>query len=294
MTIRALARLALVCICATAPALAQQPPPPQTVSQYRWQAGDERLNRFTAIHTDDGAAVMLLTDQGALVAGRVQRGPAGAISGVEIRAIRYLRDQVGAPLSGPWRDAQGIAVTADGRIFVSFEGHGRVWAYAAPGAPATALPTHPDFARLSVGAGLSALAVSRSGVVYAIPQRAARMTYGIPSYHYWNDEWAGSFRLPTDGDFFPVAADIGPDGHLYLLERADNGGGRRAQLRRFVLQGSRIDAGAVVMRSAAGEFGELRGLSVWRGRDGGLRALMVSHARVPGQPSMLVEVVLPR
>jgi len=288
MSARALALLAFV--CAVAPAVAQEAPP-HVLSHIEWQATDERLHRFTAIHTRDGVDIMLLTDRGILAQGRLERGRDGQITGIEPREIRYLRDPDGAPLVGPWRNAQGIAVGEDGRIFVSFEGYGRVWAYSAADAPATGMPTHTDFQRLTVGAGLSALAISRSGVLYAVPQRAARMTYGIPSYHFWNGEWAGSFRLPTDGQFYPVSADIGPDGRLYLLERQHGTHGPRAQLRRFVLQGSRIDAGTVVMRSAAGQFGVLSGVSVWQSGNGALRALMTGYAQ--GRASAFVEVMLP-
>ncbi len=288
--------LVMACIGAIAPApmLAQDVPTPQVLSHLRWQSEDERLQRFTAIHTDDGAEVLLLNDLGVLARGRLERGRDGQITGVDTRAIRYLRDPEGVPLTGPWRNAQGLAAGRDGRIFVSFEGFGRVWSYAAPDAPASTLPVHQDFSRLTVGAGLSALAISRSGVLYAVPERAARMTHGIPSYHFWNGEWVGSFRLPTDGQFHPVGADIGPDGRLYLLERARGPEGLRMQLRRFVLQGSRIDAGTVVMRSAGGQFGELSGVSVWQAGNGALRALMTSYTRAPQRTTAIVEVALPR
>lgn len=289
---RTLCLLALVGFAV--PAFAQDVPLPQILSQAQWQPEDARLQRFTAIHTSDGASMLLLTDQGVLAQAGLERGREGQITGIALREIRYLRDPQGDALTGPWRNAQGIAVGGDGRIFVAFEGHDRVWSYAAPDAPAITLPLHPDFSRLTLGAGLSALAISRSGVLHAVPERAARMTYGIPTYHYWNDEWAGSFRLPSDGNFYPVGADIGPDDRLYLLERENGGEGRRVQLRRFVLRGSRIDAGTVVMRSAAGQFGDLSGVSVWQDANGALRALMTSYVSVAGQGSAFVEVALPR
>ncbi|WP_333827039.1 esterase-like activity of phytase family protein [Pararhodobacter sp.] len=284
-----------------APALAQDaaapappPPAPQVLSQLFWQASDARLQRFTGIDTDDGVAVIMVTDEGVLAQGRLERAGDGRITGVQPQQIRYLRDPDGAPLTGPRRNAQAVALGDGGRIFVAFQGYGRVLAYAAPDASATQLAGHPDFARLTVGAGLTGLAVSRSGVLYAIPERAARMTYGTPSYHFWNGEWAGSFRLPADGQFHPVGADIGPDGRLYILERERAAEGRRVQLRRFILQGSRIDAGTVVMRSAFGQFSDLSGVSVWGRGNGPLRALMTGYARGPGARSEIVELFLPR
>lgn len=286
----------MVMASGAAPAFAQDPaqPAPQLLSHLTWQTEDERLQRFTAIDTRDGVGVLLLTDQGVVVTAQLARAFDGQIASIEPRTIQYLRDPEGQPLDGPWRNAQGVAIGGDGRIFVAFEGYGRVWSYDAPDAPAIALPVHADFARLGVGVGLSGLAVSRSGVLYAIPQRPARMTNGTPSYHFWNGEWEGSFRLPSDGEFHPVGADIGPDDRLYVLERESGAGGYRNQVRRFVLQGSRIDAGTVVIRSVYGQFGDLSGLTVWQGSNGGLRLLMVSHVNGPAAGGEIVEFALPR
>jgi len=91
-----------------------------------------------------------------------------------------------------------------------------------------------------------------------------------------------------------VGADIGPDGRLYVLEREHGAQGYRAQVRRFVLEGSRIDAGTVVMRSAFGQFGDLAGVSVWRARGGDLRLLMVGHANGSEAGGEIIEIALPR
>ncbi|KPQ06285.1 MAG: hypothetical protein HLUCCA12_11290 [Rhodobacteraceae bacterium HLUCCA12] len=296
-------RAALACVMIgsawpAAPSFAQVSVAPsaplvQTESRFAWQPADDRLRRFTALDTTDGMIVTLLTDRGVVARVRLRRRQDGRITGAEPRSIHYLRDPDGVPLTGPWRNAQGLGLRDDGVMFVAFEGYGRVWAYDAPDAAAQALPPHRDFDRLSVGAGLSGVAVGQSGVVFAIPQRPARMTFGTPSYHFWDGAWEGSFRLPPDGQFHPVGADIGPDGRLYVLERETGAAGHRIQVRRFVLQGSRIDGGTLVMRGDPGQFGALSGLSVWRGREGKIRLLMVEYATEPAPVSNIVEILLP-
>lgn len=289
--------LVVIALSIAGTAQGQQQPTPEArlLSRFEWRSDDPRLQSFSAIDTHDGVNATVLTGWGVVVTGRLIRVADGQITGFEPRGIHYLRDPEGQPLSGPWRYAEGLAIAADGRLFVSFEGHDRVWSYAAPDARADPLPQHIDFERLSVGAGLSALAINRDGTLYTIPERAARMTHGFPSYHFWNGEWGGSFRLPSDGHFLPVGADIGPDGKLYVLEREhSSSSGYRSQVRRFVLEGSRIDTGTVVMRSDFGQFDNLEGVSVWRDRAGRLRLLMISdNGDNAGLRSEIVEFILP-
>ena len=285
-------------LCLTGVATAQQQPSPEArvLSRFEWLSEDPRLQAFSAIETRDGVNATVLTGRGVVVTGRLIRAGNGQITGFSPQGMHFLRDPEGRPLAGPWRNSEGLAVAADGRLFVSFEGHDRVWSYATPDAPAEPLPEHGDFARLSVGAGLSALALNRGGTLYAIPERPARLTHGFPSYHFWNGEWGGSFRLPSDGRFLPVGSDIGPDGALYVLEREHaNGNGYRSQVRRFALQGSRIDGGTLVMRSAYGQFDNLEGITVWRDPGGRLRMILISDNRGNARlRSEIIEMALPR
>jgi len=82
--------------------------------------------------------------------------------------------------------------------------------------------------------------------------------------------------LPRIGVFRPVAADFGPDGRFYLLERRFHGpGGFSSRLRRFDLGPKGFSSGQVLLQTKAGRHDNLEGLSIWRGPDG-LRATMIS------------------
>lgn len=311
MTFHRFLRILTFCAVALAPAAAlsqsatylagvvqEQPtyiPPVQVVARARIPAMSGGVNDFSGIATRDGRDVYLLSDHGFVARVQVNRGYGQSISEVRVRQVVLLLDDQGAPLSGPWRDAEGLTIARNGRVYVSFEGYDRVLTYPHLGAPAQEMGEHGDFSRLSAGSGLEAVAVARDGSVYAIPERAARATYGFPSYRWRNGEgWTGSFRLPEDGAFLPVGADFGPDGRLYVLERARAGGGYRSQVRRFGINGRAISAPEVVMRSEPGQFGNLEGLAVFRDWSGRIRLLMVEDDELGRGTSELVDLVLNR
>lgn len=269
-------------------------PPVQVVSRYTLPLMSGGVNDFSGIASTDGLSVMLLSDHGFIATGRLQRGYNQQITGFDLRQVSVLTDERGTALTGALHDSEDIAIGADGALYVSFEQHNRVLRYARLGAPGVPLGAHEDFARLRAGRGLEALAVARDGTLYAIPERAARATYGFPSYRLQRGEWTGSFRLPMDGTYLPVAADFGPDGLLYVLERDGLGNSLRSQVRRFGINGRAISSPVVVMRSEAGQFGNLEGLSVYRDWNGRIRLLMVSDDDRGVGRSEIVDVVLNR
>jgi len=270
-------------------------PPTSVVARYQLPFVEGGINNFSGIATRNGVDLMLLSDHGFVVTGRLVRGYGQQIDGFELHQRVPLLNEHGMPLHGSLRDAEGLAIDQNGRMYVSFEQHNRVLSYARLGAPAEFLGEHRDFERMRSGAGMEALAISRDGAVYAIPERPARATYGFPSYRLQNGEWTGSFRLPEDGMFLPVGADFGPDGFLYVLEREQGARGYRSQVRRFVVQGRAISEPTVIMRSEYGQFDNLEGLSVFRDWSGRTRLLMVSDDDMnSSHRSEIVDVVINR
>ena len=70
--------------------------------------------------------------------------------------------------------------------------------------------------------------------------------------------------------------DIGPDGRLYLLERAFDGFGFRTRVRSFAMTGGDLGPGRVLVQSTLREFDNLEGLGVWRDGSGAIRLTMIS------------------
>lgn len=271
-------------------------PPAQVVARFTLPPmPNGGIQDFSGIATRDGVNLMLVSDHGFLAIGRLERGYGQQIQGFTVQRVAPLVDYNGVAVHGSRRDAEDITVDRRGRIYVSFEQYNRVDMYAGPGAPAQPLGQHPDFDRMRAGAALEAVAIDRNGVLYAIPERPARATYGFPSYRLQNGEWTGSFRLPQEYGFEPVSADFGPDGLLYVLERERGAQGLRAQVRRFSIQGRAISTPQVVMRSDYNQFGNLEGLAVFRDWSGRIRLMMVSDNDLSTtRPSEIVDVVLNR
>lgn len=270
-------------------------PPTQVVARYQLPPVPGGINNFSGLASRDGVNVMLLSDHGFIVTGRLLRGYGQQIEGFQVQQRVSLLNEDGSVLSGSLHDSEGLALDRSGRIYVSFEQHNRVLRYAGLGARAEPLGAHVDFGRMRAGRGMEALAVAQDGTVYAIPERPARATYGFPSYRLQNGEWTGSFRLPQDGAFLPVGADFGPDGLLYVLEREQGARGFRSQVRRFGIRGRGISEPQVIMRSEFGQFDNLEGLSVFRDWSGRIRLLMVSDEDTgSGRRSEIVDVVVNR
>jgi hypothetical protein len=269
----ALAALALV-LHASAGAPAAQ----GFVASVDWLEEDPAFGGLSAIELDDtGTTFTALTDRGTLFQGRLERGTYGQITRISDVTSHALLGRDGTPLRNHQDDSEGLAIAPDGRIFVSFEGPARVVRFASPDAPARGLPRDPAFAAMQPNSALEALAIDAQGTLYTLPERSGAMDRPFPVYRFAARQWTQPFSIPRDGDYLPTAADFGPDGQLYILERNFQGIlGFQSRVRRFVISGDVISVGETVLETTLGEHGNLEGLSVWRDGDGTLRLTMLS------------------
>jgi hypothetical protein len=266
------------------PMAATRPDTAAYLGSYTWVMDDPDFGGLSGLEiAADGAGFLALTDRGSLISGRLSRDAAGVVVGVEAARLTALEDLSGAPVSGRQADPEGLAVAADGRIFVSFEGQHRVWSYAAPGSAAEDLPRHPDFARLQNNSGLEALAIDAEGRLYAVPERSGRLDRPFPVYRLANGAWEVPFQLPRDDDYLPVGADFGPDGRLYLLERNFRGAlGFFARVSRFDITGDSPGPREVLMETRAPFQNNFEGIAVWRGPAGDIRFTLISDDNFTG------------
>lgn len=284
---------------ATLPALvtASQPAPgsgvpgeAEFVGLHVWRMSDPDFGGFSGIELSaDGTRYTALSDRGTLRWGTVERDGQGRIRALTMAGQERLRDSRARPLRpGYMGDSEGIAIDAEGRIFVSFEGLDRIVRYDSPDAPAKPLTRGAWFARLRHNFGMEALALSPSGDVLTIPEDWPAESGRLPLWRLRDGVWSRIATITHDGRWAPVGADVGPDGRLYLLERDFKGIlGFASRVRRFDLPDPGVAPdpetaataeavpGEVLLTSTFRQFDNLEGLSVWH--DGtGIRLTMIS------------------
>ncbi|MGA0541032.1 esterase-like activity of phytase family protein [Neotabrizicola sp. VNH66] len=248
------------------------------VSSYAWKSDDPRFGGFSGVElSEDGRQIVVLSDRGTWTRGTVSRDGLGRITGVELEPMQELRATGDAPLKKSRSDSEGIAMAPDGTLYVSFEGVARVLRYDRFGGPAVNLPDAKAFALMPKNASLEALAVDASGALWTLPEDTRDKTQDFPFYRFDGERWTQPFSLPRRGPYLPVGADFGPDGRLYILERAFYGlGGFASRVRALRLTTDGIAAEEVVVETPAGAHDNLEGLSVWQDETGAIRLTMVS------------------
>ena len=246
------------------------------VGSFVWRSGDDRMGGMSALEISaDGMRFAALSDRGGWTTGHLARDDRGRIMGIDAAPVALLLDGEGQPLRKRRADSEGLAIAPDGTAYVSFEGVARVLRYDQLGGTAQNLPTPQDFRRMPGNAALEALAIGPDGALYTMPEDL-RAGGDFPVYRFKGGAWTQPFALPRRGTFLPVAADFGPDGRLYVLERQFRGlMGFAARVRRFDIAGNRITNEATLLETHPGQHDNLEGLAVWQDAEG-IRLTMIS------------------
>ncbi|WP_207101558.1 esterase-like activity of phytase family protein [Paracoccus shandongensis] len=247
------------------------------VGTFVWSGDDDSFGGFSGIEiSPDGSGFHALTDRAHLYWGSIDRDSQGVIRALNIAGRTHLKDSKGIPLPpGYTGDSEGLAVGEDGTLWISFEGLDRVARYDGPDARATALRPPPKGPGMRINSGLEALAI-RDGTLYALPERSGREDLPFPILTFRDNRWNRAGEIRRDPRWLAVAADFGPDGWFYLLERDFRGIlGFASRVRRMQLTDTGPVNEEILLTTRPLQYDNLEGLAVWH--DGqGIRLTMIS------------------
>ncbi|WP_087210761.1 esterase-like activity of phytase family protein [Yoonia vestfoldensis] len=245
---------------------------PVLIGSYTWTLDDPRFGGFSAIElSDDGDSFLALSDRAMFITGQFTRAD-GQITGITAGPIVTMTGPGGRALTRAQSDSEGLAIGADGTIYVSYEWTHGIGSFAAIDAPGSDLITTPAFDGMQTNASLEALAIDSDGALYTIPERSGAATQPFTVYRLRDGIWDQPFSIARRGAFLVAGADIGPDGRLYVLERDFLGIGFRSRVRRFDLTGGNE---AVLLETRLRQHDNLEGISIWQD-DQGLRMTLIS------------------
>jgi len=278
--------IALIATIALGAVLWVQPPSQDRISGhqsarfaggYVWDRTDNWFGGFSGLEMSaDGQEFSALTDRGYIVTGRFNR-VGGDVSDVAIDSARSLLNDVGTPVTGNLTDAEGIAIDQDGRMYVSFEYVQRIWVYDTPDAKAQWASYTKAWRALKNNGGLEMLAVNESGTLFTMPEFRDKGATEAQVFRWSRGgKWQQPFTLPLRGRFLPVGGDFGPDGKLYLLERAVTPFGFRSRVRRFDVVEDGVSNEEVLFTSWPGKHDNLEGIAVWQDQQDRIRFTLIS------------------
>ncbi len=276
------------------PLRAAEGPAATHLGSFTWTNGSDWFGGFSAIHlSENGRKLIALSDRAVLVTARIDRD-GDRISEVKILGHWPVLSSTGRALPGYTGDSEGLAVAPDESFYISFEGVHRVARYLGPGGAARVLPRPKAFDGLEGNGSFEGLAIDNQGRLYTLPEKNRTAEGHIPVYRWNGQAWSTPFVLPRRGRFLPVSADFGPDGRLYVLERAVSLTGFRSRLRRWQINADTPMSEETLFETGTGTHDNLEGLSVWRDGQGRLRATMISDDNFLAlQRTELVEYLLP-
>lgn len=242
------------------------------IGSYVWRSDAAGFGGLSGLHvSDDGMSLVVISDRGTIGTAEITRN-GDDITSITHQPFEKLRMADGSPVRGGFSDAEGLAIDADGTIFVSFEGRARVAGYPSLNAPASRIQTPREFRAMQGNSSLESLAIDKDGALYTMPERSGRQNRPFPVYRFRDETWDVPFSIPRRDAHLVVGADVGPDNRLYILERDFTGIGFRSRVRRFELDGSGEE---ILIDTRTGRHDNLEGISVWADNQG-LRITMVA------------------
>ena len=239
-----------------------------TVIDARPAGSEPKLCCLSGADATPNGGLLIASDGGALFEAELD----AALGTLTVTKSTRLTLSDGAPLPGHREDAEGVAITPTGEVYISFEGSHRVARYR--DARGVSSVSAPGGVRLTRNGGLEALAVDAGGDLWAIPETATEDAF--PLLKLTGNTWTTQGQLPEADGFLPVGADFARDGALYVLERKFSLLMFQSRVRRVTLGAGGVKDVVEVWRGAPGAYDNLEAIVVFEGDNGTTQLLMIS------------------
>jgi hypothetical protein len=248
----------------------------QLVSSYTWRNNAEGFGGFSSLElTSDGENFVTTSDKGTIAGGHLVRRN-GRIVDVLDPVFERLLGEGGKVQQHYETDAEGLAISADGSRYISYEGLHFILKYA-PDGTVTRVKQPKAFRSFQRNSSLEALAIDAGGALFTMPERSGRLDRSFPIWRFRNGRWDQKLMLSRSGGFLVVGADFGPDGRLYILERNFGGlSGFSSRVRSFEVNENELNDDKELLVTTFGTHDNLEGISVWKNPEGNIRVTMIS------------------
>lgn len=236
-----------------------------------WKEGTDGFGGFSGfvLHRD-GQRFTAITDAGSLAEGELLSS-----GGVRLDRLALLRNAAGHIYLEHAGDAEGLAIGADGTVFVSFEHRHMVTRFAPERTGGVDLKSHPAFAGYADNGSLEALAIDASDRLYTMSEYPDARPRSFRVFCFDGGVWRIVHRFPSRNRFRVVGADIGGDGRFYVLERRITLIGFQSRIRRWTIADGLWHSEETIWQSNAGEYQNLEGISISHPTPDTLRVTMI-------------------
>ena len=241
-------------------------------------ANEEDYGGFSGLVVrNQGSEALVVTDKSFFFVLELHRNEDDNLTGYSVIKRGRILSSKGEHLAGRNTDSESIVLDANNNYYISFESNHRIMMHAEIGGKGVFMPKHPMFNKLSVNKGIEALAIDNDNRLIAIPEKPPLGISDIPIFRLQNNKWKIIRYVKIKDNFLVTDAEILPQGLLLILERRFSWTqGFKTRFRLISLDKFDNTEPITVFTSAANQFDNLEGVTLWKDRKGEMRILTVS------------------